>query len=141
MMFQKVFLVVVLSAALVVAQAMRSTRDGIYTEEQAKRGRAAYSAHCLECHGRDLAGDVENRPLAGGVFMSNWDSVPVLTLFDRIRLTMPGDKPATLGRQDVADIIAFLLQMNQFPAGNSELSTKAEVLEQIRIENLKVPDR
>ena len=39
--------------------------------------------HCLECHDRDLSGDVETRPLTGGEFFSNWDGSPVLTLFDR----------------------------------------------------------
>lgn len=116
------------------AQTTRSTRDGVYSEEQAKRGRATYSEHCLECHGRDLAGDVENRPLAGGIFFSNWDGTTMLTLFDRVRITMPGDKPGTLSRQQVADILAFVMQFNGLPAGDAELSTKAEILQLIRIE-------
>jgi S-disulfanyl-L-cysteine oxidoreductase SoxD len=116
------------------AQTSRSVREGVYSEEQAKRGRTVYSEHCLECHGRDLEGDVENRPLVGGVFFSNWDGVPMLTLFDRIRVTMPGDKPGTMNRQQIADILAFVLQFNGLPAGNAELSTKAEILQQIRME-------
>jgi len=115
-------------------QTTRSVRDGVYSEEQARRGRTTYSEHCLECHGRDLTGDVENRPLTGGEFFSNWDGTTVLTLFDRIRITMPGDKPGTLSRQQIADILAFVLQFNGLRAGDSELSTKAEVLQQIRIE-------
>ena len=115
-------------------QTSRSTRDGVYSEEQAKRGRATYSEHCLECHGRDLTGDVENRPLTGGEFFSNWDGTTVLTLFDRIRITMPGDKPGTMNRQQIADILAFVLQFNGLRSGDAELSTKAEVLQQIRIE-------
>src|SRR5580658_2055919 len=115
-------------------QTSRSVRDGVYSEEQARRGRATYSDHCLECHGRDLTGDVENRPLTGGEFFSNWDGTNMLTLFDRIRITMPGDTPGTLNRQQIADILAFVLQFNGLPAGDAELSTKAEVLQQIRIE-------
>jgi S-disulfanyl-L-cysteine oxidoreductase SoxD len=118
-------------------QTSRSVRDGVYSEEQARRGRATYSDHCLECHGRDLTGDVENRPLTGGEFFSNWDGTTVLTLFDRIRITMPGDKPGTLNRQQIADILAFVLQFNGLRPGNAELSTKAEVLQQIRIEPAK----
>jgi mono/diheme cytochrome c family protein len=124
-------------AVLVVslgAQTTRSVRDGVYSEEQARRGRATYSEHCLECHGRDLTGDVENRPLTGGEFFSNWDGSSMLTLFDRIRITMPGDKPGTLNRQQIADILAFVMQFNGLPAGNTELSTKAEILQLIRIE-------
>ncbi len=58
----------------------------------------------------------------------------MLTLFDRIRITMPGDKPGTLNRQQIADILAFVMQFNGLPAGNTELSTKAEILQLIRIE-------
>ncbi len=119
------------------AQISRSVRDGVYSEEQAKRGRATYSEHCLECHGRDLTGDVENRPLTGGGVFSNWDGSAMLTLFDRVRITMPGDKPGTLNRQQIADILAFVMQFNGLPAGNTELSTRAEILQQIRIETPK----
>jgi mono/diheme cytochrome c family protein len=102
--------------------------------EQAKRGRAAYSTHCFECHGRDLTGDVETRPLVGYEFTTNWADGSLLRLFDRIRITMPADKPGTLNRQTVADIIAFILQTNGYPAGNEELSTRSEILEQIKFE-------
>src|ERR1035438_7668649 len=95
--------IALIAAGVLFAQTSRSVRDGVYSEEQAKRGRAAYSEHCLECHGRDLRGDVENRPLTGGEFFSNWDGIPLLTLFDRIRITMPGDKPGTMNRQQIAD--------------------------------------
>lgn len=121
-------------ARSVRAQSAKSTLDGVYTLEQAKRGRAVYSESCLECHGRDLEGDVENRPLIGYQFTTNWAGSSVLVLFDRIRISMPGDKPGTLGRQKVADILAFLLQANDFPAGTAELSTKAEILQEIRFE-------
>jgi mono/diheme cytochrome c family protein len=124
-------------AAGLLAQTAHSTLDGIYTAEQAQRGRAAYSDSCLECHGRGLEGDVENRPLVGYQFTTNWVGGSVLTLFDRVRVTMPGDKPGTLGRQKIADILAFILQSNGYPAGKTELSTKAELLQEIRFENPK----
>jgi mono/diheme cytochrome c family protein len=131
------FCIVAIAIGVVFAQTSRSVREGVYSEEQAKRGRITYSEHCLECHGRDLRGDVENRPLTGGEFFSNWDGLPVLTLFDRIKNTMPGDTPGTLSRQQVADILAFVLQFDGLPAGKTELGTRAEVLGQIRIETPK----
>lgn len=130
----KLNLIVIALCSLLAAQTTRSTRDGVYTEDQAKRGRAAYSEHCLECHGRDLGGDVENRPLIGGEFLTNWEGSTVAALFDRIHTTMPGDKPGTLSRDTVADIVSFLLQMNKFPAGQTELSPKGELLQQIRFD-------
>ena len=132
-------LVVVVAAALcsLRGQTVRSVRDGVYSPAQARRGRALYSEHCLECHGRDLHGDVENRPLTGGEFFSNWDGLPVLTLFDRIHTTMPADKAGTLSRRQVADILSFLLQFDGFKAGSSELSPNPEILAAIRIETPK----
>jgi mono/diheme cytochrome c family protein len=116
------------------AQSAKSTLDGIYNLEQAKRGRAAYSEHCLECHGRNLEGDVENRPLSGYEFTTNWAGGTLLTLFDRVRITMPGDKPGTLNRQTVADILSFVLQFNGYPAGKDELTTRSELLQEIKFD-------
>ncbi|HYA15951.1 MAG TPA: cytochrome c [Bryobacteraceae bacterium] len=127
---------VVLCAAVFAlrAQSARSVRDGVYNEAQAARGRIAYSQICMECHGRDLTGDVETRPLIGDEFTTNWSEGSLLRLFDRIRITMPADKAGTLSRQQVADILAFILQSNTFPAGKDELSTRSEVLDQIKFE-------
>jgi mono/diheme cytochrome c family protein len=130
----KVAILITAAFCALSGQTSRSVRDGVYSVDQAKRGRATYSEHCLECHGRDLLGDVETRPLTGGEFFSNWDGLPLLTLFERIRNTMPADHPATLSRQQVADIVAFLLQFDGFQAGSDELSTKPEILQQIRID-------
>ena len=116
------------------AQSAKSVRDGVYNEAQAARGRVAYSQICMECHGRDLTGDVETRPLIGDEFTTNWSEGTLLRLFDRIRITMPADKAGTLSRQQVADILAFILQSNSFPAGKDELPTRSEILDQIKFE-------
>ena len=131
---KKLLLVLIGVALCLTAQSGKSTVDGIYSLDQAKRGRAAYSENCLECHGRGLEGDVENRPLVGYEFTTNWAGGNMLALFDRIRITMPGDKPGTLNRQKVADILAFILQSNGYPAGKAELPTRAELLQEMRFE-------
>ena len=115
-------------------QSAKSVRDGVYDEAQAARGRVLYSQICMECHGRDLTGDVETRPLVGDEFTTNWSEGTLLRLFDRIRITMPADKAGTLTRQQVADILAFILQSNTFPAGKDELTTRSELLDQIKFE-------
>ena len=43
------------------AQPSKSVWDGVYTEEQAKRGAPLYSEHCASCHGLDGTG---NGPMA-----------------------------------------------------------------------------
>jgi hypothetical protein len=50
---------------------------------------------------------------------------------------MPADKPGSLTRLQNADILAYIFQANQFPAGKTELPSDAETLKKIRIEAKK----
>ena len=119
------------------AQSSRSVWDGVYTQEQAKRGEAAYAQECASCHGLTLNGGEMAPPLTGGEFMSNWNGLTAGDLFDRIRTTMPADAPGKLNREKTADILAQILSANQFPAGSTELPHQSEVLKEIRIEASK----
>lgn len=112
----------------------RSVWDGVYTTEQSKRGEALYADNCASCHGAALGGGESAPPLTGGEFMANWAGLTVGDLFDRIRTTMPADRPGRLKRDENADILAFMLSVSQFPAGKTELGHQTEVLKQIRIE-------
>ena len=42
-------------AILFVAQG-KTTQDGVYSEDQAKRGEQTYAKACASCHGADLSG-------------------------------------------------------------------------------------
>jgi cytochrome c len=127
-----------LLACLCAAQeASRSVWDGVYTTEQSKRGEALYARECASCHGDLLTGGEQAPPLAGGEFLSNWNGLTLGDLFERIRKTMPMNKPGKLTREVNADILAFMLAVNKFPAGNTELSHTTESLNQIRLEATK----
>jgi hypothetical protein len=52
-------------------------------------------------------------------------------LVERTRISMPLDGPGVLSRQQVVDVIAFVLNANKFPAGETELPRQAEILGQI----------
>ena len=123
--------------AILRAQESRSLWDGVYTQEQAKRGEAAYGERCARCHGADLMSGDSVPPLAGADFLSLWNTKTVGDLFDRIRTSMPSDKPGTLNRQQDSDIVAYLLSANKFPAGNTELATQSELLKQIQFDPFK----
>jgi cytochrome c len=114
-----------------------SVWDGVYTEEQARRGEALYHDKCALCHGDKLTGGESAPPLAGGQFLSNWNGLTLDILFERIRASMPSDNPARVGRQPKADILAYMLSMNSFPAGKAELAPKAELLKDILFESTK----
>jgi len=128
---------ITLFAAAIIAQSSRSVWDGVYTSEQAQRGEALYTRQCARCHGAQLTGGEAAPPLAGGDFLSNWNGLTVGDLFERIRVSMPADRPGQLTREQNADILAHILRANQFPPGKSELEQQTEVLKQIRIEPSK----
>jgi hypothetical protein len=79
-----------------------------------------------------LGGGEEAPPLTGSAFMANWSGLTVGDLFERIRLSMPEGRPGTLSRQQNADILAYILNVNQFPAGKTELQRDTDRLKQIR---------
>src|SRR5687768_15466202 len=77
-----------LLAIMLSAQETRTVLDGVYTEEQAKRGEAIYFESCVRCHGPKLLGGNEVGALTGPVFNGNWDGVPLGQMLDRVRVTM-----------------------------------------------------
>jgi mono/diheme cytochrome c family protein len=121
------------AAALFAQQPGRTTNDAVFTAEQAMRGEATYQAQCASCHGATLAGAEAAPALTGSAFGVSWTEVPLGDLFERIRLSMPQDKPGTLGRQQTADIVAYILSFNRAPAGQIELPADADALKAIRI--------
>jgi mono/diheme cytochrome c family protein len=105
-----------------VAAAQGKTQwDGVYTAAQAKRGSAVYFKVCAECHGEELEGKGEAPSLVGGEFGGAWHELTLNDLFERMRKSMPKETPGSLPRPQYADVLAFILQKNEAPAGNTEL--------------------
>jgi mono/diheme cytochrome c family protein len=129
--------VLLIAAALLAQEPTRSVWDGVYTEEQAGRGRGLYNEHCASCHADTLTGGEMSPPLAGGDFISNWNGLTLGELFERIRTTMPLNKAGKLSREVNSDITAYILSVNKFPAGKKELPHTTEFLKEIRIESEK----
>ena len=119
------------------AETTRSIWDGVYTEEQAKRGEEVYKKECASCHADTLVGGGGAAPLTGGTFLSNWNGLTLGDLYDRIRKTMPQGSPGKLNKQQDADVLAYLLSFNKFPAGKTELQKQVEFLREIRFESTK----
>jgi sugar lactone lactonase YvrE/mono/diheme cytochrome c family protein len=130
-------LVAIALAALVLAageEGGRTVWGGVYTDAQAERGALAYQANCQSCHGAQLGGQGEAKPLTGAAFLSNWNGLSVGDLFERVRTTMPMNAPKSLPRGAYADILAYVLKFNGFPAGAGELPGRAEMLADIRFD-------
>ena len=100
----------------------RSIWSGVFTAAQAKRGDDAYQASCAGCHGSDLrATDPEAVNLSGPAFRAKWNGKTLQERFETIRDTMPPGSANSLGDKTYMDILAFILQFNEFPPGNQEL--------------------
>jgi cytochrome c len=114
-----------------------SVWEGVYTKEQAARGKTRYFSACAVCHGALLQGDSDSPELAGKSFMKRWGDQSVGTLFAFASSQMPVGRPGSLGVQGYADVIAHILATNGFPEGQRELPPGGDVLDHIIIEGKK----
>ena len=120
--------------------ASATTSDGVFTLEQAERGRRAYASNCsTNCHKRDLSGSMRAPALASDAFLRQWEGQSLDELFSRISTTMPQLAPGSLSQENYANILAFLLLSNGLPAGPSELKPDREALRRIEIRDSNVP--
>lgn len=136
------FFTCVIAATAIAAAAAQSTGprsvwDGVYTAEQARRGEKLAVEHCVACHGERLTGGESAPALAGDVFNANWDGLMLADLFDRMRSSMPQDQPGSLSRQQNADMLAYMLSIGTFPAGDTALAPEAGILAHIRFESIR----
>jgi cytochrome c5 len=114
-------------------QEMQSTMTGVYTAPQAKRGEETYMAVCVACH---PAGTYK----AAG-FKATWTGRPLSDLYEQVKEKMPKNDPASLTPDECAQVLAYLLKINDVPAGETELPPDVAVLKKIRIEMPAQNDR
>jgi mono/diheme cytochrome c family protein len=115
------------------AAASKSVWEGVYTADQSKKGQEIASANCVVCHGDSVAGSDLAPALLGEDFRGAWRDRTVGELFEKIQTTMPADRPGTLTGPQVAELIAYIFRLNEFPAGDAALATAAAQLNNIRI--------
>lgn len=124
-----VAVVLLLLAAVPVARAQdgaaATTLDGVFTAEQAERGRELYADACARCH--------PTSRFTGEAFRPSWSRAPASTLFTVVRSQMPFDNPGSLGRDEYAAILAYLFQLNDLPAGDARLPASADSLRGLTI--------
>lgn len=110
-----------------------TTASGVFTADQAKRGQTKYNQVCSNCHQSDLTGSDQAPALAGGDFLDRWEGQSVGDMADRIRTSMPQDDIGSLNTQMSVDLVAYLLQANNFPAGQEELKADRSFLKTVMI--------
>ncbi len=110
-----------------------SVWDSVFTLAQASRGESTFKSVCSNCHGDQLAGLNDAPALTGPTFHKTWDGNALSAFFNRIRNDMPSDNPGSLEKPQVAELVAFVLKFNGYPAGKLDLPAAAESLSTIRI--------
>ncbi|MGC4083249.1 MAG: c-type cytochrome [Vicinamibacterales bacterium] len=111
-------------SAVGLVLALSTVWDGVYTREQADRGSTAYNTHCSMCHRADLGGG-QGRALVGAKFFESWGEDTLDSLFAVIRQRMPENRPGSLDESTYLDILAYILQRNEYPAGATALTADA----------------
>jgi quinoprotein glucose dehydrogenase len=107
----------------------RTTNSGVYTAEQAERGKKVFEAKCTACH--------DTARFTGEVFLDPWVGKPLKDVWDIASGTMPEDNPGSLKQQEYGDILAYFLALNAFPTGDKELEGSAGAMATIAIEKKK----
>jgi mono/diheme cytochrome c family protein len=111
----------------------RTAAAGVYTADQAARGKTRYFQACAACHGGTLGGGDDSPELSGKQFMDKWSDGTIGGLYAFIFSQMPVGRPGSLGPQGYADVLALILQANGFPPGQTELPGNETALHEITI--------
>lgn len=109
-------------------ESRRTVLDGVYSDAQANRGMQAYDANCGGCHKPTLDGGPEALPLRGDHFLETWRDDSLEPVFNHMRTRMPRrplGEPGSLSPNTYVDIIAYILKVNEYPAGANELTQDA----------------
>jgi len=115
--------------------ATESDGAGLYNEAQAGRGEVLYQQYCSACHGARLQGSPA-APLTGEAFRARWeDGKHTLDdLFFIIRSMMPNNAPGSLGKAQYADVLTYILKVNNYPAGGTELVPNATAMKGVTLQ-------
>jgi len=133
--------VLALAAAIgarATAAPQKTTKDKVFTKEQAARGADLYAKSCERCHdpAKVAPGKKPAPPTIGAKFIENWQDKTVGELYGTIFNTMPGDGVLILTADQTLDLVAHMLQANGFPAGDmplkNDVAMKALVIAPIK---------
>jgi S-disulfanyl-L-cysteine oxidoreductase SoxD len=108
----------VLFATQFVLAQDKTADQGVYTSAQAARGTVVFDAHCVSCHREGGTAPV----LAGERFTKSFADSTLLAVFTTIQTTMPRNAPSSLSEKEYVDVVAYLLKLNGYPDGMTELA-------------------
>ncbi len=105
----------------------QTINDSVYTKDQAKIGKQLYQDNCIACHDKKYF-----RPV-----LKAWNGQPLSVLFAVMSASMPESNPGSLPEKDYVDILAYILSLNRYPAGEARLDHTNNGLDEITITGRK----
>ena len=115
----------ILGLALIVSICAEAStiNDNVYSKKQAKIGAALYKTNCIACHDKKYF-----RPV-----LKAWDGQSLGLLFSVMSAAMPEGDPGSLPLKDYVDILAYILSLSRYPAGENALDHENGALDEITI--------
>lgn len=102
----------------------RTVNDGVFSEAQAEVGEQLYADNCILCHDKKYF-----RPV-----LKRWEGQPISVLFTVMSASMPENNPGFLSEKEYVDILAYILSLSRYAAGDTELDYKDGVLDELIVE-------
>ena len=110
-----------LCLAVAASAAPQTINDLVYTKDQAKIGKQLYQDNCIACHDKKYF-----RPV-----LKAWNGQPLSVLFAVMSASMPESNPGSLPEKDYVDILAYILSLSRYPAGETRLDHTNNALDEI----------
>lgn len=107
------------------AASEKTIADGVYSAAQADRGEQRFKTSCSSCHTPGSFG--------GGAFADRWNGQTMGEVFDFVSNAMPENDPGGLAAEDYANVLAFILKVNGYKAGDNDLPSKTAELKAFKI--------
>lgn len=105
-----------------------SALGGVYTSEQAEVGRRVFENECGLCHA--------SAEFSGRVFQLTWAGRPLAGFYIQVSNTMPLEAPGSLPAEEYAAVLAYILELNGYPAGDEPLPAESSALSAIQLDRL-----
>jgi cytochrome c5 len=100
-----------------------------FSVAQADRGRDTFRGQCTECHYSSEFSDSQ--------FKFKWSRRTAGSLYQFILTSMPETSPGSLSGEETVELVSYILRMNGFQAGSSELPADRAVLDGITLASLR----
>jgi len=108
-------------ATAISTHSLGAQSTGVYTQAQASAGATLFTAQCSSCHGANLEGGA-GPALAGSDFIQKWSGQTADDVYAIVSQQMPMTSPGSLSADQSLALIAYILQQNKYPAGDTPLT-------------------